>query len=69
MPNLTVFISLFKEVIGAGIILFLISFYFNYQLKGIWFAILITNYLSVVMFLLIVNYKMKSLGLKIFKIQ
>ena len=68
-PNFTVFISLFKEVIGAVIIIWLICFYFNYQLQGIWFAILLINYLSVIMFLLIVNYKMKSLGLKIFKIK
>ena len=68
-PNFTVFISLFKEVIGAAIIIWLICFYFNYQLQGIWFAILLINYLSVIMFLLIVNYKMKSLGLKIFKIK
>ena len=68
-PGFTVLISLFKEVVGAVIIIWLICFYLNYQLKGIWFAMLITNYLSVIMFLLIVNYKMKSLGIKIFKFQ
>jgi len=54
-------------VVGAVIIIWLICFYLNYQLKGIWFAMLITNYLSVIIFLFIVNNRMKSLGLEIFK--
>ena len=32
-PGLTVFISLFKEVIAAVIIFYILSFYFNFQLK------------------------------------
>ena len=42
-------------------------FYFNYKLEGLWFGILIINYLSVITFLFIVNNRMKSLGLEIFK--
>ena len=68
-PNYTVFISLFKEVVGAVIIFWLICFYLNYKLEGLWVGILIVNYLSVIIFLFIVNYKMKSIGLKIFKRQ
>ena len=66
-PNYTVFISLFKEVVGAVIIFWLICFYLNYKLEGLWIGILIVNYLSVIIFLFIVNYKMKSIGLEIFK--
>ena len=68
-PNYTVFISLFKEVVGAVIIFWLICFYLNYKLEGLWVGILIVNYLSVIIFLFIVNYKMKSIGLEIFKRQ
>jgi len=68
-PGFTVFISIFKEVIAAVIILYILSFYFNFQLKGIWSSILIINYLSVFIFLFIVNYRMKSLGIKFFKHQ
>ena len=63
-PGLTVFISLFKELIAAVIVFYILSFYFNFQLKGIWSSILIVNYLSVFIFLIIVNYRMKSLGIK-----
>jgi putative MATE family efflux protein len=66
-PNYTVFISSFKEIIGAVIIFWLICFYLNYKLEGLWVGILIVNYLSVIIFLFIVNHKMKSIGLKIFK--
>ena len=66
-PGFTVFISLFKEVIAAAIIFYILSFYFNFQLKGIWSSILIVNYLSVFIFLNIVNYRMKSLGIEFFK--
>ena len=66
-PGYTVFISIFKEVIASIIILYLLGFYFNFQLKGIWFSILIVNYLSVIVFLIILNYRIKSIGLKIFK--
>ena len=66
-PGFTVFISLFKEVIAAVIIFYILSFYFNFQLKGIWSSILIVNYLSVFIFLNIVNYRMKSLGIEFFK--
>ena len=66
-PNYTVFISSFKEIIGAVIIFWLICFYLNYKLEGLWVGILIVNYLSVIIFLFIVNYKMKSIGLEIFK--
>ena len=66
-PNYTVFISSFKEVIGAVIIFWILCFYLNYKLEGLWVGILIVNYLSVIIFLFIVNHKMKSIGLKIFK--
>ena len=66
-PGYTVFISLFKEIIAAIIILYLLCFYFNFQLKGIWSSILFINYISVAVFLIIMNYKVKSVGLKIFK--
>ncbi len=68
-PGFTVLISIFKEVIAAVIIFYILSFYFNFQLKGIWSSILIINYLSVFIFLFIVNYRMKSLGIKFFKHQ
>ena len=67
MPTYTVFISIFKEIIAAIIIIYLLSFYFNFQLKGIWSSILIINYLSLFVFLVIVNYRIKLIGLKIFK--
>ena len=66
-PNYTVFISSFKEIIGAVIIFWVLCFYFNYKLEGLWIGILIVNYLSVIIFLFIVNYKIKSLGIEIFK--
>ena len=66
-PGFTVFISLFKEVIAAIIVFYILSFYFNFQLKGIWSSILIVNYLSVIYFLIILNYRIKSLVLKILK--
>ena len=66
-PLYTVFISIFKEVIASMIIIYFLSFYFNFQLKGIWLSILIVNYLSVIVFLLILNYNVKSIGLKILK--
>jgi Na+-driven multidrug efflux pump len=66
-PGYTVFISIFKEVIASIIIIYLLSFYFNFQLNGIWSSVLIINYLSVIVFLIILNYRVKSIGLKIFK--
>jgi putative MATE family efflux protein len=66
-PGFTVFISLFKEIIAAAFVLYILSFYFNFQLKGIWSSILIVNYLSVFIFLFIIYYITKSLGIKIFK--
>ena len=66
-PGLTVFISLFKEVIAAVIIFYILSFYFNFQLKGIWSSLVIINYLSVFIFLIIINNRVKSLGIKLFK--
>jgi len=54
-PIYTVFISLFKEVVGAAIIIWLLCFYLNYKLQGLWVGILIVNYLSVIIFLFIVN--------------
>ena len=68
-PGFTVFISLFKEVIAAVIIFYILCFYFNFQLKGIWSSILIVNYLSVFIFLMMTNYRMKSLGIKFFKLK
>ena len=67
MPTFTVFISIFKEILASTIILYLLCFYFNFQLKGIWFSILIVNYLSLIVFLIILNYRIKSIGFKIFK--
>jgi len=67
MPTYTVFISIFKEILAAIIVIYLLSFYFNFQLKGIWSSILIINYLSLFVFLVIVNYRIKLIGLKIFK--
>ena len=66
-PLYTVFISLFKEVIASIVIIYFLSFYFNLQLKGVWLSILIVNYLSVIVFLFILNYNVKSIGLKILK--
>ena len=66
-PGLTVFISLFKEVIVAVILFYILSFYFNFQLKGIWSSLVVANYLSVFIFLFMVNHRMKSLGIKFFK--
>ena len=66
-PGLTVFVSLFKEVIAAVIVFYILSFYFNFQLQGIWSSLLIINYLSVFIFLIMVNNRMKSLGIKFFK--
>ena len=65
-PGFTVFISLFKEVIATVILFYILSFYFNFQLKGIWSSLVIVNYLSVFIFLLMVNNRMKSLGIKFF---
>ena len=67
-PGLTVFISLFKELIAAVIFFYIFSFYFDFQLKGIWSSILVVNYLSVFIFLIIVNNRMKTLGIKFLKI-
>jgi len=67
MPSFTVFISIFKEIIASIIILYIISFYFDFKLKGIWYSILIVNYFSVIVFLFILNYKIKSIGIKIFR--
>ncbi len=66
-PGLTVFISVFKEVIATVIIFYLLSFYFNFQLKGIWSSLIIVNYLSVFIFLFIVNNRMNSVGINLFK--
>ena len=68
-PIYTTVISLFKEVVGAVIIFWLLCFYLNYKLQGLWFGILIVNYLSMIIFLFIVNLKMKTLGIEIFKIK
>jgi putative MATE family efflux protein len=68
-PIHTTFISLFKEVVGAAIIFWLLCFYLNHKLQGLWFGILIINYLSMIIFLFIVNLKMKTLGIEIFKIK
>ena len=66
-PIYTVYISLFRDIVGATIIFWLLCFYFNFKLEGLWLGILIINYLSVIIFLFIVNNRMKSLGLEIFK--
>ena len=66
-PIYTTLISFFKEVLGASIIFWLLCFYLNYKLPGLWFGILIINYLSLIIFLIIVNKKLKSLGIEIFK--
>ena len=66
-PIYAVYISLFRDIVGATIIFWLLCFYFNFNLEGLWLGILIINYLSVIIFLFIVNNRMKSLGLEIFK--
>jgi putative MATE family efflux protein len=66
-PNFTMLISLFKELIGAVILIFLFAFYLNYQLNGVWIGILLTNYLSLLILLIIINFKLKKIGLNIFK--
>jgi len=68
-PGSTVFISFFKELIAAVIVFYILGFYFNFQLKGIWSSLLIVNYLSVFIFLFMVNNRMKLLGIKFFKIK
>ena len=65
-PSYTVFISIFKEIIAPIFTLYLLCFYFNFQLIGIWSSLLIVNYFTVFIFLLMLNYKTKSIGLKIF---
>jgi len=66
-PIYTTLISFFKEILGASIIFWLLCFYLNYKLLGLWFGILIINYLSLIIFLFIVNKKLKVLGIEIFK--
>ncbi|GIS84709.1 MAG: hypothetical protein CM1200mP16_10090 [Nitrospina sp.] len=59
-PIYTVYISLFRDIVGATIIFWLLCFYFNFKLEGLWLGILIINYLSVIIFLFIVNNRMKT---------
>tara|TARA_B100000945_G_C20056105_1_gene445847 strand:- start:227 stop:628 length:402 start_codon:yes stop_codon:yes gene_type:complete len=66
MPIYTTIISFFKEILGASIIFWSLCFYLNFKLEGLWFGILITNYLSLIIFLYIVNIKLKMLGIEIF---
>ena len=66
-PSFTVFISIFKEVIATVILFYILSFYFDFQLKGIWSSLLIVNYLSVFIFLIMVHNRMKSLGMNFLK--
>ena len=66
-PIYTTLISLFKEVVGATIIFWFLCFYLNFNLKGLWFGILLINYLSIIIFLFIVRQQSKSLGIDIFK--
>ena len=68
-PIYTTLISFFKEVLGAFIVFWILCFYLNYKLPGLWFGILITNYLSLLIFLFIVNKKTKSLGLDLFSLK
>ena len=65
-PIYTTLISFFKEVLGASIIFWLLCFYLNYKLQGLWIGILTINYLSLIIFLFIVNKKLKLLGIEIF---
>ena len=65
-PIYTTLISFFKEVIGAAFIFWLLCFYLNYKLPGLWVGILAINYLSLIIFLFIVNKKLKELGIEIF---
>ena len=65
-PIYTTFISFFKEILGASIIFWLLCFYLNFKLEGLWFGILTINYLSLIIFLYIVKIKLKSLGIEIF---
>ena len=66
-PIYTTIISFFKEVIGAAFIFWLLCFYLNYKLPGLWVGILTINYLSLIIFLFIVNKKLNELGIEIFK--
>ncbi len=66
-PIYTTFISFFKEVLGASIIFWFLCFYLNYDLKGLWFGILTINYLSLIIFLYVVNNQLKLLGIEIFE--
>ena len=66
-PIYTTIITFFKEVFAAYILFWFLCFYLNYQLQGLWFGILIINYLSLIIFLFVVNSKLKLLGIKIFK--
>ena len=66
-PIYTSFISFFKEVLGASIIFWFLCFYLNYDLKGLWFGILTINYLSLIIFLYVVNNQLKLLGIEIFE--
>ena len=66
MPIYTTLISFFKEILGASIIFWLLCFYLNFKLEGLWFGILITNYISLIIFLYIVHMKLKLLGIEIF---
>ena len=65
-PLYTTFISFFKEILGASILFWFLCFYLDYDLKGLWFGILIINYLSLIIFLFVVNNNLKLLGIKIF---
>ena len=65
-PIYTSFISFFKEVLGASIIFWFLCFYLNYDLQGLWFGILTINYLSLIIFLYVVNNQLKLLGIEIF---
>ena len=65
-PIYTTFVSFFKEILGASIIFWLLCFYLNFKLEGLWFGILTINYLSLIIFLYIVKIKLKSIGIEIF---
>ena len=66
-PIYTTIITFFKEVFAAYILFWFLCFYLNYSLNGLWFGILIVNYISLIIFLFVINVELKKLGIEIFK--
>ena len=66
-PIYTTIITFFKEVLGASILFWFLCFYLNFSLQGLWFGILLINYISLIIFLFVLNVQMKKLGIDLFK--